>query len=413
MVRRCNCSAATGRSGRITCTFVESKQDPDWPVLNLIWLDILYPGIKSVRPSVQNFSLSCELCNRHLFLAPIAFLSFDSITNLCTPWTSPNKTKRKHYALNRALHSSSYNTWWCFLPQAGPPAINNKTLIIYAPPVAVHTFATRSAKPLIILLFLHVISFSVIVFSLTVTIGLSGLKTDMGRSVGFGRPQPQVALLPPPVPHDAPPTRMTSDFESLVRVYVMMLYDQPAAPRTAFFQGLITWRNTYASCRWLFSFTRRWPRPTVRTCFWMHRHRTPNQRAICPHNSIWKSVAGEFCTEVHINTSWISSRRERTARQNSIQMGNLKWASLLLLQGALRTAACGYPFTPSRIGLTKRVKAKPKDEMTTRPYARNFQEFKMTCSYIGPHIPWSVYKYFLSLLNRPCSCKQKKSMLPS
>lgn len=143
----------------------------------------------------------------------------------------------------------------------------------------------------------------------------------MGRSVGFGRPQPQVALLPPPVPHDAPPTRMTSDFESLVRVYVMMLYDQPAAPRTAFFQGLITWRNTYASCRWLFSFTRRWPRPTVRTCFWMHRHRTPNQRAICPHNSIWKSVAGEFCTEVHINTSWISSRENEPLGKTPYRWG--------------------------------------------------------------------------------------------
>lgn len=143
MVRRCNCSAATGRSGRITCTFVESKQDPDWPVLNLTWLDILYPGIKSVRPSVQNFSLSCELCNRHLFLAPIAFLSFDSITNLCTPWTSPNKTKRKHYALNRALHSSSYNTWWCFLPQAGAPIpprlITKLSLSTHRPWLSIHS----------------------------------------------------------------------------------------------------------------------------------------------------------------------------------------------------------------------------------------------------------------------------------
>lgn len=41
--------------GEITCTIVEREQDPDWPTLNLIWLDILYPGIKSVRLSMQSF----------------------------------------------------------------------------------------------------------------------------------------------------------------------------------------------------------------------------------------------------------------------------------------------------------------------------------------------------------------------
>lgn len=115
-------SAATGRSGRNHLhhrSIAEREQDPDWPTLNLIWLDILYPGIKSVRPSVQSF-FSHQIANspirsshRSRRLGQKDLLSVSFITNLRTPTiTSPNKTNSttKNYNLNSALHTAPHPT---------------------------------------------------------------------------------------------------------------------------------------------------------------------------------------------------------------------------------------------------------------------------------------------------------------
>lgn len=62
-----------------------------------------------------------------------------------------------------------------------------------------------------ILLFLHTINFSIIVLSLSMSLGLSGLKADIGK-IGRIRSLQVTLIFNPPVPHDAPPTRMNSDF---------------------------------------------------------------------------------------------------------------------------------------------------------------------------------------------------------
>ena len=207
--------------------------------------------------------------------------------------------------------------------------------------------------------------------SLSMSLGLSGLKADIGK---IGRIRSlQVALI-----FDTPvPPRCTTnphEFRLLDHRFVFelqccmtsLLHRGRPIPK-----GLTTWRNAHASCRWPFSFLPdNYQDPSqslcgkpvlrVRIYFWMHRHWPPNQWyefAICPHNSNWKSVAGESSMEVLITTAWVSSRRARAARQSSIQMEKIfkKWSLLsLLLQGVLRTSTCGRTFTSSRIRLTKR-----------------------------------------------------------
>lgn len=139
--------------------------------------------------------------------------------------------------------------------------------------------------------------------------------------------------------------------------------------------------------------------------FWMHRHWPPNQWyefAICPHNSNWKSVAGESSMEVLITTAWVSSRRARAARQSSIQMEKIfkKWVLSLLLQGVLRTSTCGRTFTSSRIRLTKIV-TKPKEwnddaSLCLQPFrVQNYLQLDRT-----PH--FLIYLLIPPILNQPC-----------
>lgn len=212
--------------------------------------------------------------------------------------------------------------------------------------------------------------------SLSMSLGLSGLKADIGK---IGRIRSlQVALI-----FDTPvPPRCTTnphEFRLLDHRFVFelqccmtsLLHRGRPIPK-----GLTTWRNAHASCRWPFSFL-------------PDNYQDPSQSLAV--NPLWESEYTSECTatgcqtsgtssrsvpitqigslslaslpwEVLITTAWVSSRRARAARQSSIQMEKIfkKWVLSLLLQGVLLTSTCGRTFTSSRIRLTKIV-TKPKE----------------------------------------------------
>lgn len=199
-------SAATGRSGR---NHLHNRQDPDWLALNLIWLDKLNPGIESVRTSVQSFA---SICNLFLICSSLKKGALHHILHISNNNNISMQTLRLK---SRVTHSSSSNTWCHFLAigRSTFPTINNKPLITYSPPLACPDI--RQHRPQIlsyILLFLHAINFSIIVFIVIYVIGAVGAESghwkDRSDSVAPGCSH----FLTPRSPHDAPPTRMNSDF---------------------------------------------------------------------------------------------------------------------------------------------------------------------------------------------------------
>lgn len=122
-VRRCSAGKpATGRSGR---NHLHNRQDPDWPALNLIWLDKPNRAwSRCARPcrASHQFAICSSFVPRRLSLKKGAYLSMVSslhhlllyathctlhISTYITYVTTTSACKQTlHYALNRALHSS-------------------------------------------------------------------------------------------------------------------------------------------------------------------------------------------------------------------------------------------------------------------------------------------------------------------
>ena len=194
-------SAATGRSGR---NHLHNRQDPGWLALNLIWLDKLNPGIESVRTSVQSFASICNLfliCSSHgsrsLSLKKgschMSMLSTTILHILHIISNNNNISMQTLRLKSRVTHSSSSNTWCHFLAigRSTFPAINNKPLITYSPPLACPDIRQHRQQILsYILLFLHAISFSIIVFIVIYVIEAVGAESghwkDRSDSVAPG-----------------------------------------------------------------------------------------------------------------------------------------------------------------------------------------------------------------------------------
>lgn len=190
-------SAATGRSGR---NHLHNRRDPDWLALNLIWLDKLNPGIESVRTSVQSFASICNLfliCSSHgsrsLSLKKGVLSYVHALHHILHISNNNNISMQTLRLKSRVTHSSSSNTW-CHFPAIGRstfPTINNKPLITYSPPLACPDIRRHRQQILsYILLFLHAINFSIIVFFVIYVIGAVGAESghwkDRSDSVAPG-----------------------------------------------------------------------------------------------------------------------------------------------------------------------------------------------------------------------------------